>query len=228
MLFALFETKYLILWKNQRMGQIITISLIILTVLVSIRAFDHPDFKFKMLLYPYKMKRNNEYGRFFSHMLIHGDFLHLFFNMYVLYYFGRIMEVSLLRDYGGGGYAHYLILIVAGGVFAAQLPYFRNQDNPQYMSLGASGAVSSIVFATILYYPEGSMGFLFLPVEIPSWLFGLLYLGFEYYMSKKGTGRIAHDAHFGGAIFGIAYMLILNFDLGINFIKLVGERIGLV
>jgi membrane associated rhomboid family serine protease len=210
------------------MGQVLTISLIILTVLVSLRAFDHADFRFKMMLIPYKIKRDNEVWRFFSHMLIHGDFLHLFFNMYVLYYFGRIMEASLLRDFGNGGYAHYLILIIAGGVFAAQIPHFRNQDNPGYMSLGASGAVSAVVFATILYYPDSSMGFLFLPVEIPSWLFGMLYLGFEYYMSKRGGTTIAHDAHFGGAIFGIAYIVIINFPVAENFVRLVGGKLGFV
>jgi membrane associated rhomboid family serine protease len=210
------------------MGQVVTISLIILIVIVSIRAFDHADFRYKMMLYPYKIKRENQIGRFFTHMLIHGDFLHLFFNMYVLYYFGRIMEASLLRDFGNAGYAHYLILIIAGGVFAAQIPYFRNQDNPGYMSLGASGAVSAVVFATILYYPDSSMGFLFLPVEIPSWLFGLLYLGFEYYMSKRGGTTIAHDAHFGGAIFGIAYIVIINFPVAENFVRLVGGKLGFV
>ncbi len=206
----------------------ITLLIIIATVIVSLNAFNQPDVKFKMLFYPYKVKNNREFYRFFSHMLIHGDYLHLFFNMFVLYSFGRIMEDSLVFNYGTAGWVHYVILYVAGGFVAGIWPYHRNQDNIHYMSLGASGAVSAVLFASILWYPDGGIYLMFIPFEIPSWLFGILYLGYEYYMSKRGGTAIAHDAHFGGALFGIAYVLLINFDKGIEFIKLVGNSVGFV
>jgi membrane associated rhomboid family serine protease len=210
------------------MTDVITLIIIVATVLVSINAFGNPDFKFKMLFYPYKVKNNNEFYRFFSHMLIHGDYMHLFFNMFVLYSFGSLLEATLNFHYGALGSFHFIILYVAGGGVAAQWPYFRNQDNIHYMSLGASGAVSAVLFATILWYPEGGIYLMFIPFEIPSWVFGILYLGFEYYMGKKGTGRVAHDAHFGGAVFGIVYVLIIHHQKGIEFLQLVGGKLGFV
>lgn len=210
------------------MNQTITIIIIIITVLVSVNAFNNPDVKFKMLFSPFKVKNNNEFYRFFSHMLIHGDYLHLFFNMFVLYSFGQIMEHSLVLSYGTAGLIHYVILYVVGGFVAGIWPYQRNHDNVHYMSLGASGAVSAVLFASILWYPNGGIYLMFIPFEIPSWLFGFLYLGFEFYMSKKGKSNVAHDAHFGGAVFGIVYILLINFDKGGEFLKLVGNNLGFV
>lgn len=198
----------------------ITIIIIIVTVLASLKAFKEPEFKYKMLFYPYKVKRENQHYRFFSHMLIHGDYLHLFFNMFVLLSFGRIMEFSFVQEYGAlFGSIHFIVLYIVGGFVAGFWPFYRNHDNPSYMSLGASGAVSAVLFAAILWLPQGGIYIMFIPVEIPAWLFGILYLGFEYYMSKRGGSNVAHDAHFGGAIFGIFYTLIINIDKGKEFIN---------
>jgi len=87
------------------------------------------------------------------------------------------------------------------------------------MSLGASGAVSAVVFACILWNPSMELRFLFIPFTIKAWLFGILYLAFEYYMAKRGNSNIGHDAHFGGAVFGILYILLINLDKGKEFIS---------
>ncbi|MEX1192210.1 MAG: rhomboid family intramembrane serine protease [Brumimicrobium sp.] len=198
----------------------ITLIIIIVTVLLSIRAFNNEEVKYKWIFYPYKVKRQNESYRILSHMFIHGDYLHLFFNMFVLFSFGRNMEYIFNETYGGGiGTLHFLVLYLIGGLAASIWPFLRNKDNPNYMSLGASGAVSAVLFAAILWMPEGGIYIMFIPVEIPAWLFGIIYLGFEYYMSKKGGTGVAHDAHFGGAIFGIVYVLFINFDKGLAFIS---------
>lgn len=199
---------------------VVTLIIIVITVLISLRAFKDAEMKYKWVFYPYKVNHNKEYYRIISHVFIHGDTMHLLFNMFVLYSFGRMMEASFIIYFGEIlGSLHFLTLYILGGLAASLWPYMRNKDNPNYMSLGASGAVSAVLFASILWMPEGGIYLLFIPFEIPAWLFGILYLIFEYYMSKRGGSRVAHDAHFGGAVFGILYVLAVNIDKGSAFIN---------
>lgn len=202
----------------------ITLIIIALTVFISYRAMNNPSLKYQLALYPYKIKNQSDQKRIVTHMFVHGDYLHLIFNMYVFYSFGSLMELILTDGFGGvQGSVHFLFLYFLGGIAASLWPIYRNHNNPNYLSLGASGAVSAVLFATILWYPQGKIGMLFLPgISIPSWIFGLLYLGFEFYMSKRNqSSGIAHDAHFGGAIFGILYTLIISPERGELFIDYV-------
>ena len=105
-----------------------------------------------------------------------------------------------------------------GGLFATLIPYKRNQDNPTYRSLGASGAVSAVVFAMILWQPSLPLNIMFIPFSIPAWVFGLVYLAFEFFADKKGNTGIAHDAHIGGAFLGIIYILVIQPEKGMEFI----------
>lgn len=198
-----------------------TLIIIAATALISWRAFQNREFKYKMMFYPYNVKHQREGYRYFTYMFVHADTMHLFFNMFVLYSFGNNMEMLLSIPYGRGlGWVHYGILYFAGGLFATVWPMIKNADNPNYMSLGASGAVSSVFFAFILWMPNAQLSLIFIPgVPIPAWLFGLLYLAYEYFMAKRGTSNIGHDAHFGGAIFGILYVLFINFEKGQQFIS---------
>ncbi|MDX1652040.1 MAG: rhomboid family intramembrane serine protease [Brumimicrobium sp.] len=198
----------------------VTLLIIIITIITSIRAFNQEDVKYKWVFYPYKIKRENQYYRIVSHMFIHGDFLHLLFNVFVLFSFGQNLEYIFKGTFGAGlGSLHFFVLYFLGGLASSLWPYLRNYDNPNYMSLGASGAVSAVLFASILWLPQGGIYIMFIPFEIPAWIFGIIYLGYEYYMSKKGGTGIAHDAHFGGAVFGILYILFINFDKGKEFIS---------
>lgn len=200
----------------------VTLLIVVATVIVSMKAFSDGDLKYKMMLYPYKMKRENDFKRLFSHLFIHGDYMHLFFNMYVLFSFGSVMELLFKVEFGMiQGSIHFFLLYFLGGLAASIWPFTRNHDNPNYMSLGASGAVSAVVFASILWRPDGGIGLLFIPgLSIPSWVFGIVYLGFEYYMSRKNANTgIAHDAHFGGAVFGIAYVLLVDTKRGGMFLE---------
>lgn len=197
----------------------VTLILLVVTCLISIRAFKDPEMKYKWMYYPYKVNKEKQFYRILSHVFIHADYTHLLFNMIVLFFFGRMMESTLITYMGSKmGSIYFLMLYLLGGIAASLWPYMRNHENPNYMSLGASGAVSAVLFASILWEPGSQLQFLFIPFNIPAWLFGILYLGFEFYMGRKGTGTIAHDAHFGGAIFGILYILFLNFDKGSAFI----------
>ncbi|MDG1333557.1 MAG: rhomboid family intramembrane serine protease [Crocinitomicaceae bacterium] len=190
---------------------------------------------------PYLVKRDKQYYRIGSHILIHGDWGHLIFNGIALYYLGDALlnlstgvyymtndlrdtfylDGGLIEYYGAVmGQIHFGLIFILGGLFASIIPYIRNADNPSYRSLGASGAVSAVIFAAILWNPELKLNLLFIPIDIPAYIFGPLYLLFEFFMDKRGNSGIAHDAHIGGAIFGVLYVLVLNFDKGKDFINL--------
>ncbi len=191
----------------------ITLILVIITSVLSVYAFSNPEQKYKLMFIPFNIKhRKNQGYRFFSHLFIHADWMHLIFNMYVLYIFGELVEsVFMNLDGAVNGHLNYLLLYFGGGLFATLIPFGRHKDNPNYLSLGASGAVSSLVFASIILAPNIEIGLIFLP-KIPGYLFGILYIAFEYYMDKRGNSGIAHDAHIGGAIFGIVFVIATKFN----------------
>lgn len=208
----------------------ITYLIIAATVLVSFLAFERPDFKNKLLFNAYDIVHHKKWYRIFSHGFIHADFMHLFFNMYVLYMFGvqgvesvpssnfSSVEPNLIYHFGMKGYYFYLLLFVGGLAFASLYALFKHQNNPQYNSLGASGAVSAIVFSFIIINPEAHLSIIFLPfLSLPAYIFGPLMLVGEYYLAKRGQSRIAHDAHISGAIFGLIFIALVDYNYYITF-----------
>lgn len=196
--------------------------IIIATVLGSLNAFNKSHILDKMVYSPYRVKHEKEYYRFFSHMFIHADSVHLIFNMMSLYFLGSFLENELIFSFGSiGGEVHFLILYFLGGLFSTLIPFSRNQDNSSYRALGASGAVSAVIFAAIIWNPTMKLSLLFLPIPIPAYIFGPIYLAFEYWADRRGGTGIAHDAHIGGAIFGVIYVLIINIDKGKEFLSVI-------
>ncbi|MBL4862052.1 MAG: rhomboid family intramembrane serine protease [Crocinitomicaceae bacterium] len=207
----------------------VLIFILIATIGVSVTAFNNREMMDNMMYIPYDCKHNNNYARFFTHMLVHADWMHLGFNMFALYFLGKILldvpcgvyqniDCGFMQTYGKGlGQVHFLALYVLGGMFATLIPYIRHHDNPHYRSLGASGAVSAVIFGAILWNPGMPLKVLFLP-SMPAFIFGPLYLLIEYFADKRGGTGIAHDAHIGGALFGLVYVLIINIDKGKEFI----------
>lgn len=192
--------------------------IILVTVAFSIKAFKDDELMRKMIFFPFRCKHNHEQYRVFTHLFIHADVTHLLFNMLSLYMLGEILEIQLINHYGlMRGEIHLGALYFLGGIFSTLIPFYRNQDNIHYKSLGASGAVSAIIFAAIIWNPTMQLGLLFLPIPIPAYIFGPLYLLYEYWADKKGKSGIAHDAHIGGALFGIIYVLIINIEKGKEF-----------
>jgi len=195
--------------------------IIAITVLISFQANQNPDLKNRFLYIPYDVKRKNEYYRLLSHIFIHADISHLAFNMISLYFLGSTLEYYLIDFYGFQlGTAYLLILYFAGAIFASLPSFLKQQDNSAYRSLGASGAVSAVIFATILWDPSMRLGILFIPFLIPAYIFGPIYLAVEYFSMKRGGTGIAHDAHLGGAVFGILFVLLLNINKGKEFLDL--------
>lgn len=192
--------------------------IIVGTLIISLNGFKDRGLTDRFLYSPYDCKHHGQYYRIVSHMFIHADTMHLAFNMLSLYFLGRVLEAQFMFTYGNlQGEIHFFILYFLGGIFATLIPFARNQDNPGYRSLGASGAVSAVIFGAILWNPTMELGLMFIPIPIPAYLFGPLYLAFEYWADRRGGTGIAHDAHIGGAIFGVLYVLIINIDKGKEF-----------
>ena len=199
-----------------------SIILIIVSSLISIIAFNNQSLTEQMKFYPYQIKRNNEWHRFLSYGFIHGDFFHLFVNMYVLYIFGDVVEDSFIYLFAKNGMFIFIALYFGGLVLSTVFSYLRNKNNPHYSAVGASGAVSSIVFAYIIMFPLAELMIFPLPFRIPAIIFGILYLVYSYFMARRAKDNIGHDAHFFGAIFGLIFMAILDFDFIINLFSLIG------
>jgi membrane associated rhomboid family serine protease len=196
--------------------------ILIVTVIASLNGFSNRTLLDRWIYIPYEVKHHHAYERMFTHMLIHADVMHLAFNMMSLYFLGSYLEYQLVSTYGvSGGELQLVIIYVGGGLFSTIIPYIRHQDNSNYRSLGASGAVSSVIFATIIWDPTLPLSIMFLPIAIPAYIFGPLYLAFEYWADRRGGTGIAHDAHIGGALFGIIYVLITNIDKGKFFLQLI-------
>ena len=179
--------------------------------------------KRRLMLSPYDVVNYKSWYRCFSHAFIHADWMHLGFNMYVLYMFGAASPVSLepalINDFGAKGYLFYGCLYVGAILFTSTISIIRHKDNMHYFSLGASGAVMAVVFGYIVLHPTAELGLIFLPIYIPAYIFGPLILVVEYFLSKRGGTGIAHDAHIAGAIFGVIFMTIVDYHYLLNFFK---------
>ena len=184
----------------------ITFSLIAINVIISLIGISNTVFLEKAMMWPYRIKREKQYYRFITSGFIHADWVHLFFNMFSFFYFGGAIE-NYFAEYGLGGNVSYILLYFAGMVIADLPSYVKNQDNYDYRALGASGAVSAVIFACILFNPWGTILIYFIPM--PFIVFGFVYLGYCIYMSKRNIGHVNHDAHLWGSLFGLIFTAIL-------------------
>jgi membrane associated rhomboid family serine protease len=186
----------------------ITLIIIIITVITSISAFANNKVYEDLIFYPPAVTHSRQWYRFFSCGLIHADYMHLALNMYALYLFGSGVENTFTSIFEAKGTILYLLMYISA-LFVCLLPtYAKHKEDSSYRSLGASGAVSAVIFASILIEPLKGMGILFIPFFIPGFIFGFLYLGISSYMDKRGKGNINHSAHIWGALYGIAFMIV--------------------
>jgi membrane associated rhomboid family serine protease len=189
----------------------ITTIILIACVAFSLLAFNNATIFNKFLFSPYAAYHYKQYYRLFTHAFLHGDYMHLAFNMYALYLFGQVLEEQYFPALFQNKAIFYYILLYVGGIFFSTLyEFIKQKDNPSYSSVGASGAVTAIVFSAILINPTMGMGIMFIPVFIPAWLFGMLYLAYSWYMGKRQLDNIGHNAHFWGAVFGFVFTILLK------------------
>jgi membrane associated rhomboid family serine protease len=186
----------------------ITVIIVIITALISIGGFSNPKIIDDLIFYPPAVTRQNQWYRFFTCGLIHADVAHLAFNMLSLYLFGRFVEDAFGDLFGVYGKWAYLLMYVTA-LFVSLLPTFsKNRDNYQYRSLGASGAVSAVIFAGLMLTPTLGIYIFFIPIPIPGFIFAPLYLIISALLDKKGGGNINHSAHIWGSIYGLAFVII--------------------
>lgn len=180
-----------------------------ITALTSFAAFDNIRLKQKLIFHPFTIGRGKDYYRFISSGLIHADLQHLAFNMITLFFFGLSAEENLLMYGGDFPRIKFWILYLGSMVLASSYSYFKHRENPGYMALGASGAVSGILFSYILFNPWGWL-FIFFAIPIPAILFGIGYVYYSARMAREANDNIGHDAHLFGGIAGILLTLAFN------------------
>lgn len=188
----------------------ITLIIVGITVLVSIGAFSNQKMQGDLIFYPPAAARPGQWYRFFSHGLIHADYVHLLFNMLALYMFGKVAELNFVAFLGKYGKLIFLLMYVLALPVAIMSTFIKQRNNRHYYSLGASGAVSAVVFSAMMMNPGAGVGLLFLPgISIPGFIFGPLYLIISAYLAKRGQGNINHSAHIWGAIFGVVFTIVV-------------------
>ncbi len=192
-----------------------TLIIIIITAITSIIAFNNQEMMRQLILYPRAMNEPVSYYRLVTSDFIHADWMHLFFNMFTLYFFGDAVE----QYYRVSGLADFMFpaMYVAGIVVASLPSFIKNRNNDFYRSLGASGGVAAVLFAFIYFSPWALIYVYFIPV--PAIVFAVLYLVYSAYMGKRGGDHINHDAHIYGAIFGFLFTLIFIADHGVIFLE---------
>ena len=202
----------------------VTLVIILATCAVSFAGFNNPKLIDSLILWPPAIKRGRQYYRLLSHGFIHADGMHLAFNMITLYFFGRYIENFVAGYIGAIGFlAFYLSAIVV-----AILPtYMKNANNPAYRSLGASGAVSAVLFGFVLMDPWGTI-VLFFAIKCPAIIFAAIYIAYSIYMDRRGTDNINHSAHLWGAAYGVLFLAAMEPRLVTAFLgQLANPRFGL-
>jgi membrane associated rhomboid family serine protease len=193
----------------------ITVIIIIITCIISFTAFSSEKIINDLIFWPPMIKEKHQYYRFITSGLIHADIPHLAFNMITLYFFGRLVEEYLfIPKIGKTGY----LLFYIAGIIVSEIPsYIRHRNNYSYRSLGASGAVTAVLFSFILLAPWQTIYVFFLPV--PAIIFAALYVGYSIYMDRKGGDNVNHSAHLWGAAWGVAFTLFMEPAIINRFIK---------
>lgn len=191
----------------------LTLIIIIITVLISIAAFNNEELYSRLILWPRRMDNPAEYYRLLTSGFIHADWPHLFFNMFTLYFFGKAVEAAFFIL----GQPYLFVVLYLAGIVVASLPSFiKNKNNVYYRSLGASGGVAAVLFAFVYFAPWQTIYIWFIPV--PGILAGAGYLIYSAIMSRRGGSNINHSAHFWGAIFGFFFTLLVSPDHGMMFL----------
>ena len=201
----------------------ITLGLIAVTAQVSWLAFKDRRLVDRLILWPPAVSQRHQYWRLASYGLLHADVSHLLFNMITLFFFGRLIEQVMVQL--TGSWLTYPLFYLTALVVSILPSYLRNQGNRNYFSLGASGAVSAVLFAFILIQPWSLIFVFFIPA--PAILYAVFYVGYSIWMDRRGGDRINHSAHLAGAAFGVMFMLAMEPRLFNVFIdQLLNPRFG--
>lgn len=202
------------------MGLSVTIALIGATVLVSWLAFNNPRLLDRLILWPPAIERQRQYDRLLTHGFIHADFQHLLFNMLTLFFFGRPVE----SEFAGHGLGALVFLgFYLSAIVVAILPsYMRHRGDARYRSLGASGAVSAVMFSFILFSPWSKIYLFIFPVGVPAVVYAVCYVAYSIWMDRRGGDNVNHSAHLVGGAYGVAFTLLAMPDALNEFLSQLG------
>lgn len=191
------------------MGLTVPLTLIIIavTVLVSWRGFSDQRLLGRLILWPPAVQRNHQYDRLLTYGFVHADWMHLLFNMITFWSFGSVVERVFSQWLSPLGF----VLFYLSAIVVSILPtYLSHQRDPNYRSLGASGGVSAVLFASILFDPWNKLIIFPIPLPIPAFLFAILYVGYSIWMDRRGHGNVNHSAHLWGAAYGVLFTVLLQ------------------
>jgi len=190
-----------------------------ITCLVSLLLMQRQTGKALLIFHPVTIREHHQWYRFLTSGFVHADFVHLAINMFVLWSFGNAIEQAYFPAFLGDFTAEKYMALYFGGIVVSSVPsYLRHNKNPNYAALGASGGVSAVVFAAILFAPWQNL-YLYGVIAIPQILAGAAYLYYSWYSDKKATDNIGHMAHFAGAIWGFLFTGLMNVELFSRFIQ---------
>jgi membrane associated rhomboid family serine protease len=196
-----------------------TFFILLITVAASLLAFSNIAFQRNMILNPYLTHHHKQYHRLVGSGLIHADYMHLLFNMFTFYFFAQLVEIRFLIMYGQTIGIALMAALYFGAIIVANIPTMVKYKNvPHYNSLGASGGVAAIVFASILFDPLNKTclyGFLC----VPGFILGMFYVVYSYYSDKRSADNVNHSAHLYGAIFGFVFPILFKPALIIEFVQ---------
>ena len=185
----------------------ITYTIIGFTVLISLVAMGKERMMQTLMMNPYRIKRNREYYRFLTSGFIHINHVHLLYNMLSFYFFGTLIETIFSRLFGEAGGFYFIALYLVAIIVSDVPTYFKQKNNPQYSSLGASGGVAAVIFAFIIFQPLHWIC-LFIVICMPGFILGVLFIAFSYYQGRKSNSSINHEAHLYGALFGLFFCIV--------------------
>jgi membrane associated rhomboid family serine protease len=189
----------------------LTIIIIIITAVTSFVAFSNAKLIDDLIFYPPAVTQQRQWYRFITCGFIHADIPHLAFNMISLYMFGEAVEGQFVIMFGAKAKLVYLLLYFSALVVCLLPTFSKHKNDYQYKSIGASGAVSAVVFVGILFYPTAKIGIFIIPPIIPGFIFAPIYLFISAYLEKKGADNINHSAHIWGALYGVAFVILAGY-----------------
>jgi membrane associated rhomboid family serine protease len=204
------------------------------TCLFSFAAFNNHQLFAKFKHWPYAESRHGEHYRWLTAGFLHADPMHLIFNMLTLYFFAADQRPTQFRspEYGFGGIENwfieqfpsgggliFLLFYLVAIVVASSATYVRHKNNASFASIGASGATAAVLFAAILIEPTMRLNLMFIPIPIPGFIFGFIYLWYSAYAARQGGDNIDHLAHYYGALFGFLFPLVLDQRLITTFME---------
>lgn len=179
-----------------------------ITTVLSFYAFQSPQVLSSLMMNPYYTHRHQQYYRFISSGFVHKDHMHLLWNMFSFYFFGTAIERQFQATFGPSGGVYFIALYILAIIVSDVPTFLKHKNDPGYNSLGASGGVSAVIFAFIIFQPLSDIC-IYIALCMPGFILGALYILFSWYQGRKSNDNINHDAHLYGALFGLIFCIVV-------------------